>query len=117
MWTRILLLTAVTVTNAQRGGEVCEYEKPADLSKALAAGGCDTAPSASGHFDCSVRCARHYFPIERRCRIMFNKLNLDAFTADCRQALHPHSKDTETGRECRDGKDNDHVCLHAAATA
>jgi len=107
----VCLATLVAVATARRGGgqhATCKYEKVTDLEEGLKGFGCDTVPKANGKFDCSAKCAHHYMPIERRCKIMFNKLKLDEFTKDCRETLHPQSEDTETGRECRDGKDNDH---------
>ena len=126
MRNHVLLLTAATVADAQGGWwpppvppPPCEYQKPTayenlvDLAADLQAnGGCKTDPKPNGHFDCSLPCARHYFPIEKRCRTLFAKLNLGQFTEDCRHFKAPgpeapHGK--EWGIRCRDHKDNDHV--------
>ena len=104
MWNHVLLLTAATVADAQGGWppppggwgppppQVCEYQKPTpyenlvDLAADLQAnGGCKTDPKPNGHFDCSLRCAQYDYPIERRCRTVFDELNLGQFTEDCRQ--------------------------------
>ena len=46
-------------------------------------------------------------PITRECRSLVGQLNLDRYKQVCIRTLHPTSKDTETGRECHDGRDND----------
>ena len=78
----------------------------ASLEAALTGFGCDTTAD-----DCSARCAEGFLPLSRECADLMNPYQ--AFAQTCRATERGGSHDwtddpnTESGRECHDGVDND----------
>jgi hypothetical protein len=93
-------LTLCSQRQAQK--RKCKYTTKAQLQAALTSFGCNNLAG-----DCSAKCAHHYLPISRECKTLIKTNHMQAFTKICVATLHPSSVDTETGRECHDGKDND----------
>lgn len=107
-----LALCAATV-DAQRTGpggrggmQACAYTDATSLAQALTDAGCDVTGS-----DCSARCAETMLPLQRECQRLMTPYA--ALATACRQTERGGSRDrlddpnTETGRECVDGIDND----------
>ena len=95
-----MILALGTTVEAQK--RKCKYTTKAQLHAALTSFGCNNLAG-----DCSAKCAHHYLPISRECKTLIKANNMQPFTKICVATLHPSSVDTETGRECHDGKDND----------
>lgn len=97
-----MLLALGTTVEAQSHVRPCKYKTKQQLETALEAFGCNNLAG-----DCSAKCAHHYLPLTRECKTLITQNHMQAFTKICVNTLHPNSGDTETGRECHDGKDND----------
>ncbi len=83
----------------------CAYTDAASLAAALTDAGCDATGS-----DCSARCAETMLPLQRECRSLMGPYQV--LGQACRLTERGGSVDrndpnTETGRECADGIDND----------
>jgi|EP01043_Picozoa_sp_COSAG02_P014477 hypothetical protein len=84
----------------------CAYADAASLAAALTDAGCDVTGT-----DCSARCAEAMLPLERECRSLMGPYQ--ALGRTCINTERGQSADrfddpnTETGRECHDGIDND----------
>ena len=90
-----------------RGGlQPCPYADAASFAAAITEAGCDATGA-----DCSARCADTLLPLERECGSLIGPYT--TLGRACRQTEIGSSRDTlddpntETGRECHDGIDND----------